>query len=102
MGGRALPFVRPEKMNLLRSSKGTGVLRTSVPFLQEGFRYLRVVFSWLSSTLSSGRGTALILRGSPLFPQSKRVRVALSLFKMPPVRTNLTWSTSDLGRIMTG
>ena len=44
MGGRALPFVRPEKMNLLCSSKGIGVLRTSVPFLQEGFRYLRVVF----------------------------------------------------------
>lgn len=44
LGGYALPFVRPEKMHLLRSSKGTGVLRTSVPFLQEGFRYLRVVF----------------------------------------------------------
>lgn len=37
MGGRALPFVRPEKMNLLRSDKGIGVSRTSVPFLQEGF-----------------------------------------------------------------
>lgn len=103
MGGRALPFVRPEKMNLLRSLKGTGVLRTSVPFLQEGFRYLRVVLLMLLlSTLSSGRGLALILRGSPLFLQSRRVRLALKRFRMPPVRTNVTFSTSDLGRIMMG
>lgn len=46
-GGYALPFVRPEKMQLLRSSEGIGVSRTSVPFLQQAFRYLRVVFGWL-------------------------------------------------------
>lgn len=45
VGGRALPFVRPEKRELLRSLKGIGVSRTSVPFLQEVFRYFRVVFS---------------------------------------------------------
>ena len=104
MGGRALPFVRPEKMNLLRSSKGDWRLADVGPLSA------RRIFATLGSFFRGIFVDPKLRAGARADPsrvpafllQSRRVRFALNLFRIPPVKTNVTFSTSVLGRIMMG